>query len=115
MYLNHVFLAGNLTRDPEVVYYEKDKKVTRFSVAINKSFKDSSGKEKKDVCFADIVCFDSQAESCAKYLKKGDNVHVEGELQTRKWETNEGEKRSKLGIKAKRVQFLGKFDLKDKI
>lgn len=106
MYVNSVFLAGNLTKDPEVNYYDQDKKVTKFSIAINKRFMDSRGEKKEDVCYVDCVCFDSQADSCAKYLQRGDNVHVYGELQTRTWETQTGEKRSKLTVKGQRVQFI---------
>jgi len=106
MYANNVFLAGNLTKDPEVNYYDQDKKVTKFSIAINRRYLDVKGEKKEEVCYCDITVFDSQADSCAKYLQKGDNVYLEGVLQTRSWETDTGERKSKLCVKGTRVQFI---------
>lgn len=103
--LNRVFLMGNLTRDPEVRFTPNGAPVASFGLAVNRRYR--QGEEwKEDVCFVDIVVFGNQAKSCGEYLSKGKLAFVEGRLQWRSWETNEGQKRSKHEVVALNVQFL---------
>lgn len=105
--LNKVFLIGNLTRDPELRYTPGGTAVANLGLAVNRRFKDSSGELKEEVCFLTVTVWDKQAEACCQYLTKGRPVFVEGVLQSRFWETSEGQKRSAIDVRAERVQFLG--------
>lgn len=105
--LNKVFLIGNLTRDPELRYTPGGTAVANLGLAVNRRFKDSSGELKEEVCFLTVTVWDKQAEACCQYLQKGRSVFVEGVLQSRFWETPEGQKRSAIDVRAERVQFLG--------
>ena len=104
--LNKVFLIGNLTRDPELRYTNNGVPVANLGVAVNRKFRDKSGELKEDVCFVTVTVWDKQAEACAQYLQKGKAIFVEGMLQSRTWETNDGQKRSAIDVRAERVQFL---------
>ena len=102
---NKVILMGNLTRDPEVRFTPQGTPVANFSVAVNRKYK--QGDElKEEVGFFDVVVFGKQAENCGQYLAKGRSVLVEGRLQQRRWETDDGQKRSKVEVVAQSVQFL---------
>jgi len=105
--LNRVFLIGNLTRDPELRYIPSGTAVANFGLATNRIYTTQDGERKEDVCFVDIVTWSKTAENCANYLTKGSPVFIEGRLQFRSWETDDGQKRSKLEVVADRVQFLG--------
>jgi len=107
--LNKVFLIGNLTRDPELRYTPAGVAVANLGLAVNRRFRDKTGELKADVCFLTVTVWDKQAEACCQYLKKGSPIFVEGVLQSRSWETSEGQKRSTIDVRAERVQFLGKF------
>lgn len=107
--LNKVFLIGNLTRDPELRYTPAGVAVTNLGLAVNRRFRDKSGEVKEDVCFLTVTVWDKQAEACSQYLQKGSPIFVEGVLQSRSWETNDGQKRSTIDVRAERVQFLGTF------
>ena len=107
--LNKVFLIGNLTRDPELRYTPGGTAVANLGLAVNRRFKDSSGELKEEVCFLTVTVWDKQAEACCQYLLKGRPVFVEGVLQSRFWETPEGQKRSAIDVRAERVQFLGSY------
>ena len=104
--LNKVLLMGNLTRDPEVKYTPKGNAVGDLSIAINDSYKAQDGTIKETVTYVDIEVWGRQAETCKQYLTKGRPVFVEGQLRLDQWE-QEGQKRSKLKVRADRVQFLG--------
>jgi single-strand DNA-binding protein len=104
---NKVILLGNLTRDPEVRYTPNGIAVASFSIAINRKYK--QGEEtKEEVSYIDIVVFGKQAESCGQYIGKGDSVLIDGRLQQRRWETDEGQKRNKLEVVAQSVNFMPK-------
>ena len=105
--LNKVFLIGNLTRDPELRYIPSGTAVANFGLAVNRIYTTQDGERKEDTCFVDIVTWRKTAENCANYLTKGRPVFVEGRLQFRSWETEDGQKRSKLEVVAQNVQFLG--------
>lgn len=107
--LNKVFLIGNLTRDPELRYTPGGTAVANLGLAVNRRFKDSSGELKEEVCFLTVTVWDKQAEACCEYLTKGRPVFVEGVLQSRFWETSDGQKRSAIDVRAERVQFLGSY------
>jgi single-strand DNA-binding protein len=105
--LNKVFLMGNLTRDPEVKYTPKGTAVGDLAIAINDSYKAQDGTMKEIVTYVDIEVWGRQAETCKQYLAKGRGIFVEGQLRLDQWETPQGEKKSKMRVKADRVQFLG--------
>ncbi|MBI3582904.1 MAG: single-stranded DNA-binding protein [Nitrospinae bacterium] len=103
--LNKVFLMGNLTRDPELRYTPNGSAVASFGLAVNRKYKQGDA-VKDETCFVDITVWGKQAENCAEYLSKGRGVLIEGRLSYRSWETDEGQKRSKLDVVANNVQFL---------
>lgn len=103
---NKVFLVGNLTRDPELRYTPQGTAVSTLRLAANTPFKDKNGQLQKDTCFINVVVWGQMAEVCNQYLKKGSPVFVEGRLQSRSWQTNEGQNRSVIEIRAVRVQFM---------
>lgn len=104
MYLNKAIVIGNLTRDPELKSLPSGVKVTTFSIATNRVWmKDGVKQESTD--YHNIVVFGRQAETTAQYLKKGSQALVEGRMQTRSWEGDDGQKRYRTEIVADRVQF----------
>ena len=105
--VNKAFLMGNLTRDPELRYTANGLAVAGFGLAINRKYKQNN-EWKEEVCFVDITVWGKQAENCAEYLNKGNSVFVEGRLNYRSWETEQGQKRNKLEIVASNVQFLSR-------
>lgn len=104
MYLNKVFIIGNLTRDPELKSLPSGVQVASVSVATNRVWRDKDGNRQEDAEFHNVVVFGRQAETTAQYLKKGSSVLVEGRLQTRSWESD-GQKKYRTEIVADRVQF----------
>ncbi|MFC1703227.1 single-stranded DNA-binding protein [Candidatus Omnitrophota bacterium] len=105
--LNKVLLMGNLTRDPELRYTPNGTAVVNLRLAVNRRFKDKSGENKEETCFITAVAWDRQAEVCNQYLSKGRPVFIEGRLQSRSWDTPDGQKRNVIEVRAERVQFLG--------
>ena len=105
--LNKVLLMGNLTRDPEVKYTPKGTAVCDLAMAINDSFKAQDGTIKETVTYVDVEVWGRTAENCKQYLTKGRPVFVEGQLRLDQWETPQGEKKSRMKVRADRVQFLG--------
>lgn len=106
MYLNKTFLFGNLTRDPEMKALPSGNKVTSFSLATNRVYKDANGAKQEQVEYHNIVVFGRQAETSAQYLKKGQGVLIEGRIQTRSWDDKTtGEKKYRTEIVADAVQF----------
>jgi len=104
--LNYVVLAGNLTRDPQVRNTPGGTAVADLGLAINEKFKNKTGELQESTTYVDVVAWGRQAEVCQQYLHKGSPVLIEGRLQLDQWESKEGEKRSKLRVRADRVQFL---------
>ena len=105
--LNKVFLIGNLVRPPELRYTPSGTAVADMRIAVNRSFTTQSGEKRDDTCFLTVVVWGKQAEACGEYLDKGRPIMVEGRLQTREWETKDGQKRNVVEVVAERVQFLG--------
>lgn len=106
--VNVVVLGGRLTRDVEIRYTPSGTPVATFGLAVNRYSKDAVGETKNEASFFDIVAFGKTAEASGQYLSKGSSVVIEGVLQQRRWETDDGQKRSKVEIVANRVHFQGK-------
>ncbi|MFP4520807.1 MAG: single-stranded DNA-binding protein [Fibrobacterota bacterium] len=111
--LNKVLIVGNLTKEPELRQTGTGTPVANFRIASSRRFRGSSGEWKEEVCYIGVVSWQKLAENCASHLKKGSAVLVEGELQSRSWETEDGSKRSTIEIHAHKVQFLDKKHEKD--
>lgn len=105
--LNHVTLAGNLTRDPEVRFLANEQAVASFGLAINRRYKGKDGEKKEEATFVDCEAWGRTAELVGQYLTKGSPAYVEGRLKLDQWEDKDGQKRSKLKVVADSVQFLG--------
>lgn len=97
--LNKVMLIGNLTRDPELKYTASGAAVVTFGVATNKSWRDDSGELKELAEFHNIVAWNKLAEICQQLLATGMKVYVEGSLNTRSWEGDDGNKRYKTEVR----------------
>lgn len=106
-YLNKVFLVGNLTKDPELRYTPQGVSVCDMRIAVTRRFT-SNGEQKSETCFIDIVVWQKLAERCAEFLKKGSTILVDGRLQLDEWQTQDGQKRSKMRIVAENIQFLSR-------
>jgi single-strand DNA-binding protein len=106
---NRVILMGNLTRDPELRYTPNGSAVASFSIAVNRRYKVDNEK-REETSFFDIVFFGKPAEIIAEYMKKGRPLLVEGRLQQRRWETDDGQKRSKVEVVGENFQFMGGRD-----
>jgi single-strand DNA-binding protein len=104
--LNKVFLIGNLTRAPELRYTPGGTAVADLRLAVNRNYATQSGEKREDTCFLTVVVWGKQAETCREYLDKGRAVLIEGRLQTRDWETKDGQKRTVTEVVAERVQFM---------
>lgn len=106
MYLNKVFIIGNLTRDPELRAIPSGIKVCSFSVATNRVWKDKNGARQEAADYHNIVVFGRQAETVAQYMRKGSQVMVEGRMQTRSWDDQAtNTKKYRTEVVADRVQF----------
>jgi single-strand DNA-binding protein len=105
MYLNKALIIGNLTRDPELKSLPSGMQVTSFSLATNRVWKDKNGAKQESTDFHNIVVFGRQAETAAQYLKRGQSVCVEGRIQTRSWDGQDGKKQYRTEIVADNVQF----------
>lgn len=106
LYLNKAIVIGNLTRDPETKAIPNGMKVTSFSVATNRTWKDKNGVKQEGVDFHNIVVFGRTAEIVAQYMKKGSNIMVEGRMQTRSWDDKAtNTKKYRTEIIADSVQF----------
>ena len=105
--LNKVMLIGNLTQDPEVRRTTSGTAVSTLRMAVNESFQNKNGEKVERTVFLDVDVWDRQAETCQQYLSKGSPIFVEGRLQMDSWDDKEtGQKRSRLKVRAERVQFL---------
>lgn len=104
--MNRVILVGRLGQDPKLAYAPSGVAVANFNIATDESFTDRDGNKVDRTEWHRIVVFGKQAEMCSNYLSKGRLVLVEGSLQTRKWQDQQGQDRYTTEIKAQRVQFL---------
>jgi len=106
MSLNKAMIIGNLGRDPEMRYTPSGQAVTQFTVAVNRNYKDSQGERQEETEWFRVVAWGQQAEFAAEYLRKGAKVYVEGRLQTRQWEGQDGQKRYTTELVANTIQNL---------
>ena len=104
---NKVQLIGNLGKNPEIITLESGKKLAKFSIATNESYKDSSGEKVTDTQWHNIVAWNKTAEIIEKYLQKGNEVAIEGKLTSRSYETKEGEKRYVTEVVVNELLMLG--------
>ncbi|MBI5504267.1 MAG: single-stranded DNA-binding protein [Deltaproteobacteria bacterium] len=105
--LNKVMVLGNLGQDPELRHTANGKAVTTLRLATNESWLDASGQRQERTEWHSVVVWGKQAENCKQYLSKGRTAFVEGRLQTRKWQDQNGNDRYTTEIVADRVQFIG--------
>jgi len=112
--INRVTLVGRLTRDPELRYIPSGAAVISFSIAVNRRYKAQDGEWKEDTTFVNVVAWQALAERLNETLKKGSPVFVEGSLTSRTWETQDGQKRSIVEVRALRVQSLERAGVEGK-
>ena len=105
--LNKVMIIGHLGRDPEMRYTPSGRPVTTFSVATSRTWNTSEGERRSETEWFNIVAWSSLAEICNQYLTKGQQVYIEGRLQTRKWEDDDGNQRQNVEVVAKEMVMLG--------
>jgi single-strand DNA-binding protein len=103
---NHVTLAGNLTRDPQVRFFDNERCVSDFGLAINRRWKDRNGEQQEETTFVDVEAWGRTAELVGQYLSKGRACLLSGRLKLDQWEDKDGNRRSKLKVVADNVQFL---------
>jgi single-strand DNA-binding protein len=108
--INRVIITGNLTRDPELRSTNSGTQVCELRVAVNSSRKDESGNWVDKPNYFNVKVWGAQGENCATYLSKGRPVAIDGRLDWREWEDQNGNKRQTIDIVADRVQFLGSRD-----
>jgi single-strand DNA-binding protein len=104
--LNKILITGYCTQDAEVRYIQSGAAVANIRIGSTRRFKDNAGEWRDETCFVNVVAWRELAERCGNNLKKGSAVFVEGRLQSRSWETDDGQKRSVIEILADRIQFL---------
>ena len=105
--LNKVMIIGNLGRDPEMRYTPSGRPVTTFSVATSRSWNTSEGDKRVETEWFNVVAWSSLAEICKQHLSKGQQVYIEGRLQTRHWDDAEGNKHTSVEIVANEMIILG--------
>jgi single-strand DNA-binding protein len=105
--LNKVLIIGNLGRDPEMRYTPSGRPVTTFSVATSRTWNTAEGEKRVETEWFNVVAWSSLAEICKQYLTKGQQVYIEGRLQTRHWDDTEGNKHTSVEIVASEMIMLG--------
>lgn len=105
MYLNKAIIIGNLTRDPEQRALPSGVSVTSFAVATSRVWKDKNGAKQEDTQYHNVVAFGPQANVAGQYLKKGSSVMVEGRMQTRSWDAQDGSKKYRTEIVVEKLQL----------
>jgi len=109
--LNKVQIIGHLGKEPEMRYTPSGKPVTTFSMAVSRSWNSADGERHSETEWFNIVAWGNLAEICKKYLTKGQQVYIEGRLQTRRWDDKEGVKHTSIEVVANEMMMLG--DRKD--
>ena len=105
MYINKAIIYGNLTRDPELKSLPSGIQVCEIGVATNRTWKDKNGAKQESTDYHNVVTFGKQAELVKQYLSKGNGIFIEGRIQTRSWDAQDGTKRYRTEIVADRIQF----------
>ena len=104
--LNKAMIIGRLGRDPEIRYTQEGKAYASLYVATDESYSDRNGNKVTRTEWHRVIVWEKSAEACGNHLSKGSLVYVEGKLQTREWQDQQGQKRYTTEIRAERVQFL---------
>ena len=105
--LNKVMLIGRLGRDPEMRYTPSGRPVTTFSIATSRTWNTSDGERRSETEWFNIVAWSNLAEICKQFLTKGQQVYIEGRLQTRHWEDSDGNRHSATEVVANEMIILG--------
>lgn len=105
--LNKVMIIGHLGRDPEMRFTPSGRPVTTFTVATNRTWNSTDGEKHNETEWFNVVAWGNLAEICKQYLNKGQQVYVEGRLQTRRWEDSDSYKRTSVEIVASEMMILG--------
>ncbi len=105
--LNKVMVIGHLGKNPEMRYTPSGRPVTTFSVAVSRSWNTADGERRSETEWFNIVAWGNLAEICKQYLHKGQQVYIEGRLQTRRWEDKEGQKHTNVEVVANEMMMLG--------
>jgi single-strand DNA-binding protein len=108
---NKVILVGNLTRDPELSYLPNSQTpVVEVGIAVNRTWRGQDGQQREETTFVDCSAYGRQAEVINQYMRKGRPLMIEGRLKLSQWETQDGQRRSKLRVVIENFQFLGGRD-----
>jgi len=105
--VNQVVVAGHLTRDIELKYTQSGAAIANIGLAVNRAWRNQEGELQEELSFIDVTVFGASAENAHKYLRKGSPCLVIGRLKQERWETKEGDNRSRLVVVSERIQFLG--------
>ena len=105
--LNKVMVIGNLGKDPEMRYTPSGRPVTTFTLAVSRSWNSANGERHSETEWFNVVAWGNLAEICKQYLTKGQQVYIEGRLQTRRWDDKEGQKHTSTEIVANEMMMLG--------
>jgi single-strand DNA-binding protein len=105
--LNKVMIIGHLGKDPEMRYTPSGRPVTTFTVAVSRSWNSADGEKHAETEWFNVVAWGNLAEICKQYLTKGQQVYIEGRLQTRRWDDKEGQKHTSVEIVANEMMMLG--------
>jgi single-strand DNA-binding protein len=105
--LNKVQIIGHLGRDPEMRYTPSGRPVTTFTVAVSRSWNTVDGERHSETEWFNVVAWGNLAEICKQYLNKGQQVYIEGRLQTRRWDDKEGTKHTSVEVVANEMMMLG--------
>ena len=105
--LNKVMIIGHLGKDPEMRYTPSGRPVTTYTVAVSRSWNSADGERHTETEWFNIVAWGNLAEICKQYLTKGQQVYIEGRLQTRRWDDKEGQKHTSVEIVANEMMMLG--------
>lgn len=104
--LNKVMIIGNLGKDPEMRFTANGSSVVQFPVAVSRNIPTQDGSRREETEWFNVVAWNKLAELCNQYLQKGRRVYIEGRLQTRSWDGQDGQKRYRTEVIANEVQFL---------
>ena len=105
--LNKVMIIGHLGKDPEMRYTPSGRPVTTYTVAVSRSWNSADGERHTETEWFNVVAWGNLAEICKQYLTKGQQVYIEGRLQTRRWDDKEGQKHTSVEIVANEMMMLG--------
>ena len=104
---NKVQLIGNLGNDPEIITLESGKKLAKFSIATNESYKNATGEKVTDTQWHNVIAWNKTAEIIEKYVTKGNEIAIEGKLTSRSYENKEGEKKNITEVVCNELLMLG--------